>query len=55
MNLEEAAEFLRISQTTLKKLLREGEIPARKVGREWRLSRQALLKWLESGQVQKED
>ncbi|MCL2460465.1 MAG: helix-turn-helix domain-containing protein, partial [Euryarchaeota archaeon] len=31
------------------KLLREERIPARKVGREWRFSRTALLRWLGDG------
>lgn len=48
----QAAELLKISKGTLLKLAQEGRIPAQKVGRQWRFSRQALLKWLE-GQVQK--
>lgn len=55
MTMEEASEFLRISRETLRKMIREGKIPARKAGREWRFSRQAILKWLESGQAQDEE
>jgi excisionase family DNA binding protein len=49
LNLEQAIEFLGVSEKTLIKLLREEHIPARKIGREWRFSRQALISWLSSG------
>lgn len=43
----EASALLRIHDVTLRRLAASGEIPARKVGRIWRFSREALLKWLE--------
>ena len=49
LNLEQAVEFLRVSEKTLIKLLREEHIPARKVGREWRFSKEALINWIASG------
>jgi excisionase family DNA binding protein len=49
LNLEQAIEFLGVSEKTLIKLLREEHIPARKIGREWRFSREALIQWLASG------
>jgi excisionase family DNA binding protein len=49
LSLEQAIEFLGVSEKTLIKLLREEHIPARKIGREWRFSREALLHWLASG------
>ena len=49
LNLEQAVEFLRVSEKTLIKLLREEHIPARKIGREWRFSKDALVNWLASG------
>lgn len=49
LNLEQTVEFLGVSEKTLIKLLREEHIPARKIGREWRFSREALLRWLASG------
>ena len=44
LNLEQTAEFLGISEKTLIKLLREEHVPARKIGREWRFSREALVR-----------
>jgi excisionase family DNA binding protein len=49
LNLEQAIEFLGVSEKTLIKLLREEHIPARKIGREWRFCREALIQWLASG------
>jgi len=49
LNLEQATEFLGVSEKTLIKLLREEHIPARKIGREWRFSKEALTGWLASG------
>lgn len=49
LNLEQAIEFLGVSEKTLIKLLREEHIPARKIGREWRFSKEALVKWVASG------
>ena len=49
LNVEQAMDFLGISEKTLIKLLREEHLPARKIGREWRFSREALAGWLAAG------
>ena len=49
LNLELACDFLSVSERTLIKLLREEHIPARKIGREWRFSKTALMNWISSG------
>lgn len=49
LNLQEASVFLQVGERTLLKLLREEHIPGRKIGREWRFSRDALLIWLSEG------
>ncbi|OPX90274.1 MAG: Helix-turn-helix domain protein [Pelotomaculum sp. PtaB.Bin104] len=51
LTLQEAADFLRVGRNAMSKMVNNGEIPGKKVGREWRFSRQALLKWLENGQA----
>jgi excisionase family DNA binding protein len=50
LTLEEASQLFQVSTKTFLKLLREENLPARKVGREWRFSRVALLQWIASGQ-----
>lgn len=49
LNMDEAAELFNVSIKTFIKLLKEEKVPARKIGREWRFSRQALIQWLSSG------
>ncbi len=45
MTLEEVAAFLKVGEQTVYDLARRGEIPGRKVGREWRFFRHALIHW----------
>jgi len=47
--MEEAAELFGVSIKTFIKLLREEDVPGRKIGREWRFSRSALIEWLSQG------
>lgn len=54
MNSYEAAKFLRVSRLTLMKYVQEGKIPAQKLGRQWRFSKEALIEWLKSGQAKSE-
>jgi excisionase family DNA binding protein len=49
LNLDEACELLRVSSKTLAKVLRTEDLPARKIGREWRFSRTALIEWVGRG------
>lgn len=49
MTLEEAAELLGVSVKTFNKVLHSESIPARKIGREWKFSRQALIDWIGNG------
>lgn len=46
LTLEELAAFLKVSETTAYSLVRTGEIPGRKVGREWRFLRARVVNWL---------
>jgi excisionase family DNA binding protein len=49
LNIEEASAFLSVSTKTFQKVLREGDMPGRKVGREWKFWRQALAEWVGRG------
>ncbi len=46
MTLEDAAIFLKVSETTVYQLVRSGELKARKVGREWRILKSQLVEFL---------
>lgn len=47
LNVEEAASLLRVSEQTVYNQIRAGKIPATKVGREWRISRSAVLSMIQ--------
>ncbi len=49
LNIDEAAALLGVSAKTFNKVLRSEVLPARKIGREWKFSRQALIDWVGSG------
>lgn len=49
MKPEEAARYLRISKPTLYKLIRNGEIPAKKIGNQWRVSKTVLDEIVKGG------
>jgi excisionase family DNA binding protein len=46
LTVRQAAEFLKIGRTQLYDAIGRGEIPHRKIGRSIRLSRAALVAWL---------
>jgi excisionase family DNA binding protein len=46
LTLSEAADYLRVSEETLRQLASEKAIPAREVGGEWRFLKSALQDWL---------
>lgn len=46
LNIDEACDLLSVSAKTLAKILRETDIPGRKIGREWKFSRRALIEWV---------
>ena len=49
LNMDETAQLFNVSVKTFIKLLKEESVPGRKIGREWRFSRKALLDWLSVG------
>jgi excisionase family DNA binding protein len=51
LTIEQIAEKLQISDTTLYKLARSGKIPAIKVGNQWRFKMEDIDRWLESQKV----
>lgn len=49
LNVEEAAQLLGVSPWTVREQARQGHLPGRKVGKEWRFSRHGLMIWLQDG------
>ena len=48
LNAKEAAEFLGAYVETIRRLARKGDIPAYKIGKDWRFRRDALINWAET-------
>jgi excisionase family DNA binding protein len=49
LNIDEAAALLGVSVKTFNKVLHSENVPGRKIGREWKFSRQALIDWIGAG------
>jgi len=49
LNIDQAAALLGVSIKTFNKVLHSQDMPARKIGREWKFSRQALIDWVGGG------
>ena len=49
LSVEGAARALGVSTRTIYTLARKGEIPAMRVGREWRFTRQNIREWVTNG------
>ena len=48
-DIGEASLYLRVSEQTIYKLLRRGDIAAAKAGREWRIHKSAVIDFLRGG------
>ena len=44
--VDELAVYLKVSKSTLYKLLSEGKVPGQKVGRHWRFHKDGIDQWL---------
>ncbi len=49
LTLDEVATYLRISKSSLYKIVQRGEIPGQKIGKHWRFHRTSLEQWLKEG------
>ncbi len=46
MTVEELGQYLRFTKKTIYRLLRQGSIPATKIGNKWRFDKEVIDKWL---------
>ncbi len=51
MTLREVSAYLRITEKTIYRLLRRGNIPASKVGQQWRFNKASVDEWLSRSSV----
>jgi excisionase family DNA binding protein len=46
--IDELAEYLKVSKSTLYKLAQAGKVPGQKVGKHWRFRRATIDQWLDA-------
>jgi excisionase family DNA binding protein len=51
----EVADLLQVEERLVRKLADSGDLPGRKIGKEWRFSRRAVLEWLGAAEAEEED
>ena len=51
LTLEEAAEFLKVHPSTIYRLVKNRNLPAFKVGSDWRFNLESLNRWIEDREV----
>lgn len=47
-SVKEVAEYLKVSQRLVRRMIASGELEAMKVGREWRIPIDAIAAWVEN-------
>lgn len=53
LNAREAADFLGAHVETVRRMARKGEIPAYKIGKDWRFRKKALINWGETNYLRR--
>ena len=48
LTVEEVADLLKVHRTTVYRMLKTGELPAFKIGSDWRFYRVRMEEWLKS-------
>lgn len=51
MTTEEVLHYLRVTPRTIYRLIKAGDIPATRVGHQWRFRRSDLDEWLQSRSI----
>ena len=55
MTTKELAEYMQLDRMTIYKLLKSGDIPANRVGHQWRFFRSDIDSWIRSQKVNPQD
>ena len=46
ITLQELANFIKVSETTIRRAFKSGELKGFKIGKDWRFEKDEVLKWL---------
>ena len=52
MTIDELAEYLKVSKSSLYKLAQQGKVPGQKVGKHWRFHKNAIDSWISSSPIE---
>ena len=55
LTVEELAKKLKVNPRTIQRLIERKELPAIRIGKQWRFRRETVTEWLESNTVNKAD
>ena len=55
LTLEQIADYLQMSTSSIYKMAQAGKIPGYKVGRQWRFKIEEIDKWIEKGKLRNEE
>jgi len=55
LTLEQIAEYLQMSTSSIYKMAQKGKIPAYKVGRQWRFRKEEIDRWIEKGKLRNKE
>lgn len=47
LTVKQLSEFLQVSEITIKRAIKSNELKAFKVGRDWRIEKEAIMNWVE--------
>jgi excisionase family DNA binding protein len=54
MTLQETADYLRVTRSTIQRLLQRNQIPAFRIGRHWRFNIEEIENWCSSRALHKD-
>jgi excisionase family DNA binding protein len=52
LTLEDVATFLHVHPSTIYRMLKKGEIPAFKIGSDWRFNQQSIERWIRERELE---
>lgn len=55
MTIDELAAYVKVSKSTLYKLVQNGKVPGQKIGKHWRFRREAIDRWLDAESVEAQE
>jgi excisionase family DNA binding protein len=50
LTTKQLAEFLHVSDQTNKRAIKAGKLEAFKIGKDWRIEKEAVIKWVKGGE-----